>query len=59
MRTPYDLGQIIRNHGEEFLSTHNVVTPVRRAFEHLALCRTSALGGHIEVCPECGDISIS
>ena len=59
MRTPYDLGQIIREHGEEFLSTHNVVTPVRRAFEHLALCRTSALGGHIEVCPECGDISIS
>lgn len=59
MRTPYDLGQIIREHGEEFLRSHNVVTPVRRTFVHLAQCRTSALGGHMEVCPNCGDISIS
>ena len=59
MRTPYDLGQIIRDHGGEFLGSHNVVTAVRRAFAHIAQCRTSALGGHVEVCPECGDISIS
>ena len=25
----------------------------------MALCRTSALGGHVEVCPECGDIHVS
>lgn len=59
MRTRFDIGQIIRDHGGEFLSSHNVVTPVRRAFGHMALCRTSALGGHVEVCPECGDMHIS
>ena len=59
MRTRFDIGQIIRDHGGEFLSSHNVVTPVRRAFSHMAQCRTSALGGHVEVCPECGDITVS
>ena len=28
MRTRFDIGHIIRDHGEKFLSTHNVVTPV-------------------------------
>ena len=59
MRTRFDIGQIIRDHGEKFLSTHNVVTPVRKAFGHMATCRTSVLGGHVEVCPECGEIKIS
>ena len=59
MRTRFDIGQIIRDHGEKFLSSHNVVTPVRKAFGHMAICRTSALGGHVEVCPECGEIKIS
>ena len=59
MRTRFDIGQIIRVHGGEFLNKHHVVPAVERAFRHMALCRTSALGGHIEVCPECGDISIS
>ena len=59
MRTLYDLGQIIRTHGEKFLNSHNVVPEVERAFMHMAQCRTSALGGHVEVCPECGDIRIS
>lgn len=59
MRTRFDIGEIIRCHGGEFLSKHQVVPAVRRAFVHMAQCRTSALGGHVEVCPECGDISIS
>ena len=59
MRTRFDIGQIIRDHGEKFLSAHNVVTPVRKAFGHIAICRTSALGGHVEVCPECGEIKVS
>ena len=59
MRTRFDIGEIIRCHGEEFLGKHHVVPAVERAFRHMALCRTSALGGHIEVCPECGDVRIS
>lgn len=59
MRTRYDIGQIIRDHGGKFLSTHQVVTPVRKAFRHLAICRTKALGGHVETCPQCGEVKIS
>ena len=59
MRTRFDIGEIIRCHGGEFLCKHNVVAPVRRAFTHIAQCRTSALGGHVAVCPECGDMHIS
>ena len=59
MRTKFDIGQIIRCHGDEFLSKHQVVPAVRRAFAHMTQCRTSALGGHVEVCPECGDMHIS
>lgn len=59
MRTRFDIGEIIRCHGGEFLSKHSVVAPVRKAFAHMALCRTRALGGHVEVCPQCGDIHVS
>jgi len=59
MRAKFDIGQIIRCHGDEFLSKHQVAPAVRRAFAHMAQCRTSALGGHVEVCPECGDMHIS
>ena len=59
MRTRYDIGQIIRDNGGKFLSTHQVVTPVRKAFRHLAICRTKALGGHVETCPQCGEVKIS
>ncbi len=59
MRTRFDIGEIIRCHGGEFLSKHKVVPAVERAFRHMAQCRTSALGGHVEVCPECGDIHVS
>lgn len=59
MKTRFDIGQIIRCHGEEFLCKHNVAAPVVKAFAHMAQCRTSALGGHVEVCPECGDMHIS
>ena len=59
MRPRFDIGEIIRCHGGEFLCKHHVVPAVERAFSHMALCRTSALGGHVEVCPECGDIHVS
>ena len=58
MRTRFDIGQIIREHGGKFLNTHQVVTPVRKAFGHMALCRTSALGGPVEVCPQCGEVKL-
>ena len=58
-RPKYEVADIIRGWGDEFLSRHDVVPQVRKSFARMTLCRTSALGGHIEQCPECGEIHIS
>ena len=58
-RTRYEVGQIIRDWGGEFLSRHQVAEPVRKSFGRMALCRTQYLGGHVEVCPECGEVHVS
>lgn len=58
-RPNYEVGQIIRDYGEEFCKKHNVVFQVRKTFAALAVCRTGQLGGHVEVCPECGEIHVS
>lgn len=59
-RPRFEVGQIIRDHGEDFFSRFpNVVPQVKRSFAAMALCRTRALGGHVEVCPECRGIHVS
>lgn len=58
-RPRFDLGRIIRDYGEECISRFNPVPQVRKTFAALSICRTAALGGHKEVCPECGEIHIS
>jgi len=53
-RTPYDLADIIRRH-REALERRQPLSPVQgRALSAIALCRTAALGGHVDVCPACG-----
>ena len=53
-RPDHDVGDILRAHGDEYRAAH-VLTPEQRkatwAIEH---CRTSVLGGHVDVCADCG-----
>ena len=58
-RPRFDIGQIIRDWGEEFFSQKSRPYHVKKAFGAIAACRTKALGGHVEVCPECGERHIS
>jgi hypothetical protein len=58
-RPRYEVGQIIRDWGGEFLSRFPVVEQVRKSFGRMSLCRTRWLGGHVEVCPECGEVHVS
>lgn len=58
-RPRYEVGQVIRDWGTEFLSCHQVAEPVRKSFGRMARCRTRYLGGHVEVCPECGEVHVS
>lgn len=58
-RTRFEVGQIIRDYGDDFFTRYSVVPQVRKSFAAVSLCRTRALGGHVEVCPECGEIHVS
>ncbi|MBI2716248.1 MAG: transposase, partial [Rhizobiales bacterium] len=51
-----EVADVIRSHGEAFLQkygSHLSVTQ-KKALRDLGLCRTAALGGHVERCLDCG-----
>lgn len=45
---------IFRLHGEAFRADHVLTPDQHRVLRALAACRTAALGGHLEVCDQCG-----
>jgi Putative transposase/Transposase zinc-binding domain len=51
-----EVADVIRSHGEAFLQKYgaHLTAPQKKALRDLALCRTAALGGHIERCLDCG-----
>ena len=54
-RPPFEVADIVRQHGDRFLETHRawVTGPHRRVFRAIAQCRTAALGGHRDRCEQC------
>ena len=56
---PYEVGDIIRDYKDAFYSKYKPVPQVRKVLGRLAICRTRELGGHVDVCPECGEIHVS
>ena len=60
MRRPrFEVGRIIRDWGAEFLSRFKVKAHVAMSLARMGVCRTRWLGGHVEVCPECGEMRVS
>jgi hypothetical protein len=55
-RPALEVADVIRMHGEAFLARHGTALtgPQRQALRDLAVCRTAALGGHVERCADCG-----
>lgn len=55
-RPALELAEVIRQYGEAFLNRHGsrLSTTQRKALRDLAVCRTAALGGHVEHCLDCG-----
>jgi hypothetical protein len=50
------VADVFRRHGEDYRQQHgaSLSTAQRRAMTAIELCRTSALGGHVERCDSCG-----
>ena len=55
-RPAVEVAEVIREHGRAFTAKHGgwLTDEQRQALADLAVCRTAALGGHVERCHDCG-----
>jgi len=53
-RTLFDLADIVRLHREALEAVQPLSSEQGRALSAITLCRTAALGGHVNFCPDCG-----
>jgi hypothetical protein len=53
-RPRFEVADVVRAYGKEYLLTHPSTGAQRRVLRAIADCRTAALGGHAEQCEDCG-----
>jgi len=53
-RPRFEIGDIVRAQRGALEAGHSLSLDQRRALSAIALCRTAALGGHLDVCTSCG-----
>src|SRR5207302_8157134 len=60
-RPPFEVADIIRQHGDRFIETDGawLTTQHRRVLRALARFRTAALGGHLDRCVACDHRALS
>lgn len=49
-----EVADIFRMYGEDYRSKNKLSFEQLKAMRHIEICRTAELGGHIEVCDQCG-----
>ena len=60
VRPRLELADIFRSHGEDYQKEHRLNTQQFKAMTDIQLCRTAAMGGHVDVCDHgCGYMRIS
>lgn len=52
-RPGFEVADVVRAHGGEYLRTHPSSSEQRKVLRAIASCRTERLGGHIEQCEGC------
>jgi predicted Zn-ribbon and HTH transcriptional regulator len=53
-RPELDIADVFRAKGEAFRATHLLTPEQARVMRAIETCRTAALGGHVDVCDQCG-----
>ena len=55
MRRSVEVASIFRYCGPDYRKTHNGIIPPQnlRAMHAIEICRSAALGGHVDVCDTC------
>jgi hypothetical protein len=56
-RPRYEVADIFRAHGEQYRATHPLTPEQRKVMACIEVCRTEVLGGHVDLCPDCGHAS--
>lgn len=61
MRPALEVADVFRRHGPVYRSTHDghLGRVERRVLAAIELCRTAALGGHVESCEDCAHSRIA
>src|SRR3954453_1811936 len=61
MRPALEVADILRRHGAAYRADQrgSLSAGQHRVMAAIELCRTAALGGHVECCQDCGDIRIA
>ncbi len=54
MRPLVGLAEVLRRHGQDYLTTHALTPAKAKVWRAIVTCRTAALGGHVETCEACG-----
>lgn len=54
-----EVADIFRQYGEQYRRSNYLSSEQAKAMGHIEMCRTAALGGHVEVCDLCGFEKIS
>jgi hypothetical protein len=56
-----ELADILRRHGEAYRHAHaaHLQRGERRVMTAIEMCRTAALGGHVEACDDCGLVRVA
>ena len=49
-----EVADIFRLYGQDYRKNHNLSFGQLKVMRQISICRTAALGGHIERCTECG-----
>ncbi len=58
-RPAHELADVVRLHGARFTQQHHPLKHHERTLNAIVQCRTPALGGHVDVCDDCGHGRIS
>jgi hypothetical protein len=56
MKPQFEVADIFLQYGDEYRKTHAMSTEERKVMAAITACRTAQLGGHQEICDQCGTI---
>lgn len=59
MRHRYEVADVLRRSGQDFINKYNPPHHVRKVISDISNCRTAKLGGHQNSCTKCGKVEIS